>query len=64
VTKTVPAAKELVHEERARRRPYIEKRDVEKFGISSGCLGCVAASRGAPSRHRTKHAGKKDGNNK
>ena len=53
VAKAVPTAKEFTGEERVRRRPNIEKRDVEKFGISSGCLGRVAASRGAPSTHHT-----------
>jgi len=53
VAKTVPMAREFVCEERVRRRPNIEKRDVENIGISSGCPGCVAAGRGAPSRHHT-----------
>ena len=51
--KAVPMAREFDYEERVRRRPKIEKTNVEKFGISSGYPGCVAASRGATSRHHT-----------
>ena len=48
-----PEARAFAPEERTRRRPTIEQRDVDKFGISVGCPGCIAASRGAPSRHHT-----------
>ena len=35
------------------RRPNIERKDVDNFGVASVCPGCVAASRGAPSRSHT-----------
>jgi len=48
VPKEIPAGTEYHVGDRVWRRPHIERRDVEKFGLTPGCPGCVAASRGAP----------------
>ena len=59
VPKEVPLGTRQVEEERSWRRPKIEKRDAEKFGLTPGCPGCIAASRGAPGRNHTESCRKR-----
>ena len=59
VPKEIPMGTESQVGERVRRKPKIEKRDVDKFGLTPGCPGCVAASRGAPGRNHTESCRKR-----
>ena len=46
----VPPVKELADKEKEWRRPRIDKQDVTRFGVTAGCPGCMAATRGHPAR--------------
>ena len=53
VPKEIIAGTDYQVGDRVWRRPKIERRDVEAFGLTLGAPGCVAASRGAPGRNHT-----------
>ena len=41
----VPKEPEPKEKERQKRRMYIKQEDVEKYGMTENCKGCIAANR-------------------